>query len=92
MFRCRRAFHLHIAFAANGDVFIVRGHGKASRWSPNSKRTENSLNRGAAKASRPGNFDIAHSIVIDRTFGGDARDEILVADTLNWRVQKYVRK
>ncbi len=41
---------------------------------------------GAGQGKAPGKYGEAHYIAIS------PRDEIFVADTLNWRVQKYVRK
>ena len=41
---------------------------------------------GAGQGKALGKYGEAHYIAVS------PRDEIFVADTLNWRVQKYVRK
>ena len=41
---------------------------------------------GSGQGKTLGRYGEAHYIAVS------ARDEVFVADTLNWRVQKYVRK
>ena len=41
---------------------------------------------GAGTGKTPGKYGEAHYIAVS------PRDEVFVADTLNWRVQKYVKR
>ena len=72
-----------LAFGPSGDVFVVQGHGRGDgrvlRFDKNGKL----ISSWGGKGTGPGQFDIAHSIVID------ARQLVYVADRQNRRVQVF---
>jgi DNA-binding beta-propeller fold protein YncE len=72
-----------LAFGPSGDVFVLQGHGRADgrvlRFDGNGKLVAS----WGGKGSAPGQFDIAHSIVVD------SRQMVYVADRQNRRVQIF---
>jgi hypothetical protein len=70
-----------LAFAANGDVFILQGHGKAPCCALKFDAGGNFITSWGTKGSGPGEFDLCHSIVID-----DA-GLLHIADRNNGRIQ-----
>ena len=81
-----------LAIAANGDVFVVQGHGKGDPKVLKFTSSGQFVRSWGGKGTGPGQFDIAHSIVID------ASQQVYVADRQNRRVQifntdgKFVRE
>ncbi len=72
---------LHIA--ADGNMYVAHGHaGQILKLDMNGKV----LGVGGSQGKALGQFGEAHYLAMS------ARGEIYVADTLNWRVQKYVKK
>ena len=72
-----------IATASNGDVFIVQGH---TRGEPRVLKFDNEGNflmMWGSRGDGPGQFSVAHSIVIDD------EDNIYVADRENQRIQIF---
>lgn len=80
-----RLFHEpnDMAFAANGDVFIVQGHGKAEPRVLKFDSGGSFIKTWGKKGKEPGDFDIAHSIVVD------AKGLLYVADRNNQRIQVF---
>jgi DNA-binding beta-propeller fold protein YncE len=72
-----------LAFGASGDVFVVQGHGKGDPRVLKFDKTGKFLKSWGGSGTRPGQFDIAHSIVIDD------RGLLYVADRQNRRVQIF---
>lgn len=72
-----------VAFAANGDVFVVQGHGKADPRVLKFDKMGRFLKTWGGKGSEPGQFDIAHSVLVD------GRGLVYVADRQNRRVQVF---
>jgi sugar lactone lactonase YvrE len=81
-----------IAFGPHGDVFVVQGHGKGDPKVVKFDKDGNFIKTWGKKGTGPGEFDIAHSIVID------AKGLLYVADRNNARIQvfdgdgKYIRE
>jgi DNA-binding beta-propeller fold protein YncE len=70
---------------ADQHIWLAHGHtGQIMKLDLNGKVVGVMANAGTGKI--PGKYGEAHYIAVS------ARDEVFVADTLNWRVQKYVRK
>jgi DNA-binding beta-propeller fold protein YncE len=72
-----------MAFAANGDVFVVQGHGRAESRVLKFDRDGNFIKTWGKKGKGPGEFDIAHSIAID------ANGLLYIADRNNQRIQVF---
>ena len=72
-----------IAVAANGDVFIVQGHGKGEPMVLKFDKDGNFIKTWGKKGKGPGEFDIAHSIVID------PQGLLHIADRNNQRIQVF---
>jgi DNA-binding beta-propeller fold protein YncE len=72
-----------VAFAANGDIFVVQGHGKGEPRVVKFDRDGNFIKVWGKKGKGPGEFDIAHSIAID------ANGLVYVADRNNQRIQVF---
>jgi sugar lactone lactonase YvrE len=72
-----------IGFAANGDVFVVQGHGRGEPRVLRFDKAGRFLRSWGGKGTRPGEFDIAHSVVVD------AKGLVYVADRQNRRVQIF---
>ena len=72
-----------IAFAPNGDVFIVQGHGRGEGRVLRFDRSGKFLKSWGGKGSDPGQFDQPHSILVT------AQNQVLVADRENRRVQVF---
>ena len=72
-----------IAFAPNGDVFVVQGHGRGEGRVLRFDRTGKFLTSWGGKGAGPGQFDQPHSILVN------ASNQLLVADRENHRVQLF---
>ena len=72
-----------LAFGPSGDVFVVQGHGRGDGRVLRFDKTGKLITSWGGKGTGPGQFDIAHSIVID------ARQLVYVADRQNRRVQIF---
>jgi DNA-binding beta-propeller fold protein YncE len=72
-----------LAFGPNGDIFVVQGHGKGDPKVVKFDKDGNFIKTWGKKGTGPGEFDIAHSIVID------ARGQLHVADRSNARIQVF---
>ena len=72
-----------IGFAANGDVFVVQGHGRGEGRVLRFDRTGRFITSWGGKGTGPGQFDQPHSILVN------ARNQVLVADRENRRVQIF---
>jgi sugar lactone lactonase YvrE len=72
-----------IAFAPDGDVFIVEGHGRGEGRVLRFDKSGKFLKSWGGKGSAPGLFDQPHSILVD------AQNQVLVADRENHRVQFF---
>jgi sugar lactone lactonase YvrE len=70
---------------ADQHIWLAHGHtGHVMKLDLNGKVV--GMMAGAGSGKTPGKYGEAHYIAVS------PRDEVFVADTLNWRVQKYVRK
>ena len=70
---------------ADQHIWLAHGHiGQIMKLDLNGKVV--GMMAGAGSGKTPGKYGEAHYIAVS------PRDEVFVADTLNWRVQKYVRK
>ena len=70
---------------ADQHIWLAHGHtGQIMKLDLNGKVVGAMSNAGTGKI--PGKYGEAHYIAVS------PRDEVFVADTLNWRVQKYVRQ
>ena len=70
---------------ADQHIWLAHGHaGQIMKLDLNGKVVGAMADAGTGKI--PGKYGEAHYIAVS------PRDEVFVADTLNWRVQKYVRK
>jgi hypothetical protein len=70
---------------ADQHIWLAHGHtGQIMKLDLNGNVVGAMANAGTGKI--PGKYGEAHYIAVS------PRDEVFVADTLNWRVQKYVRK
>jgi len=72
-----------IAFAPNGDVFIVQGHGRGEGRVLRFDKTGKFIKSWGGKGPAPGQFDQPHSILVT------ADNQLLVADRENRRVQVF---
>ena len=72
-----------IAIASNGDVFIVQGHTRGEPRVLKFDSEGNFLTMWGSRGDGPGQFSVAHSIVIDD------EDNIYVADRENQRIQIF---
>ena len=70
-----------IGFAPNGDVFVVQGHGRGDPRVLRFDKTGKFLKSWGGLGKENGQFDLAHSVVID------AKGLVYVADRQNRRVQ-----
>ncbi len=84
-----------IAFAPNGDFFIVQGHQPGERGDPRVLKFHSDgrfVKSWGGKGSEPGKFQVAHSIVIDD------KGDLWVMDRENSRIEifdqdgKYLRE
>lgn len=72
-----------IAFAPNGDVFVVQGHGRGEGRVLRFDRNGKFVKSFGGKGAEPGKFDQPHSILVT------AANQLLVADRENRRVQVF---
>jgi sugar lactone lactonase YvrE len=70
-----------IGIAANGDIIVLQGHGKAPSQVLKFDRDGNFLKAWGKKGAAPGDFDLPHSIVID------GKGLLHIADRNNARIQ-----
>jgi sugar lactone lactonase YvrE len=81
-----------LAIASSGDFYVVQGHGSGEPRVLKFDKSGKLLKSWGGKGTGPGQFDIAHSIVID------AKGLLYVADRQNRRVQifdadgKYIKE
>jgi DNA-binding beta-propeller fold protein YncE len=81
-----------IGFGRGGEVYVVQGHGMSEPRVLKYDKSGALLTSWGGKGAGPGQFDIAHSIVVD------AKGLVYVADRQNRRVQifdadgKYVKE
>ncbi len=81
-----------IGFASNGDVIVVQGHGKGEPRVLRFDRNGTFITSWGGLGTGPGQFDQAHSVVVD------AASLVYVADRQNRRVQifdldgKYIKE
>lgn len=71
-----------LAFAPNGDVFVVQGHGRGEGRVLRFDRTGRFVTSWGGKGAEPGRFDQPHSILV-------YQGQVLVADRENRRVQVF---
>jgi hypothetical protein len=70
---------------ADQQIWLAHGHtGQIMKLDLDGKVV--GMIEGAGQGKASGKYGEAHYIAVS------PRDEIFVADTLNWRIQKYVRK
>jgi DNA-binding beta-propeller fold protein YncE len=72
-----------IAFGPGGAVYVTQGHGKGDPKVIKFDKERNFVKAWGKKGSGPGEFDIAHSIVVD------AKGLLYVADRNNQRIQVF---
>ena len=72
-----------IAFAPNGDVFIVQGHGRGDGRVLRFTNAGKFITVWGGKGSEPGKFDQPHSILVT------PQNQLLVGDRENRRVQVF---
>jgi DNA-binding beta-propeller fold protein YncE len=72
-----------LAFGRAGEIFVVVGHGKGEPRVLKFDKTGKLLKAWGTKGTGPGQFDIAHSVVVD------AKGLVYVADRQNRRVQVF---
>jgi DNA-binding beta-propeller fold protein YncE len=72
-----------IAFAPNGDVFIVQGHGRGEGRVLRFDKSGTFIKSWGGKGAEPGKFDQPHSILVT------PQNQLLVADRENRRVQVF---
>ena len=72
-----------LAFGPAGDIFVVQGHGQAIPRVLRFDKSGKFITSWGGKGTGPGQFDIAHSIVIDR------KGLVYVADRQNRRIQIF---
>jgi len=70
-----------LAFASNGDVIVLQGHGKGPSKALQFDRDGNFIKAFGRQGSAPGEFDLPHSIVIDPS------GLLHIADRNNARIQ-----
>src|SRR5262249_39063802 len=71
-----------LAFASNGDLFVVQGHGRGDGRVLRFDKTGKFIKSWGGKGSAPGQFDQPHSILV-------VANQVLVADRENRRVQVF---
>lgn len=72
-----------VAFGPNGDVYIAQGHGRGEPKILRFDRDGNFLMSWGGRGEGPGEFAVAHSVVIDDD------DIVYVADRENHRIQLF---
>jgi DNA-binding beta-propeller fold protein YncE len=72
-----------IAFGRSGEVYVTQGHGKGEPKVVKFDKDGNFIKAWGKKGANPGEFDIAHSIVVD------AKGLLYVADRNNQRIQVF---
>jgi DNA-binding beta-propeller fold protein YncE len=72
-----------VAFGSAGEIYVVQGHGRGEPKVIKFDRDGNFIKAWGKKGTGPGEFDIAHSIVVD----GQGR--VHVADRNNGRIQVF---
>src|SRR4051794_4507468 len=72
-----------VAFAPNGDVLVVQGHGRGDGRVLRFDKAGTFIKSWGGKGSEPGQFDQPHSILVN------AQNQVLVADRENRRVQIF---
>jgi DNA-binding beta-propeller fold protein YncE len=72
-----------IAFAPNGDFFVVEGHGRAEGRVLRFDKSGRFIKSWGGKGAAPGQFDQPHSILVT------PQGQVLVADRENRRVQVF---
>ena len=72
-----------LAFGANGEIFLLQGHGRGEPRMLKFDRTGKLLKTWGGLGSGPGQFDTSHSVVVDR------KGLVYVADRQNRRVQIF---
>lgn len=72
-----------LAFADNGEVFVLQGHGKGPSQALKFDRDGNFIKAFGRPGAGPGEFDLPHSIVID------ASGLLHIADRNNARIQVF---
>lgn len=72
-----------VGFGPSGEIYVVQGHGQNDPRVLKFDKTGTFITSWGGKGTRPGQFDIAHSIVID------AKGLAYVADRQNRRVQVF---
>jgi len=72
-----------VAFDARGNIFVVQGHGKGDPRVLKFDKAGTFLKSWGGKGTGPGQFDIAHAVIVD------ARGLVYVADRQNRRVQIF---
>jgi DNA-binding beta-propeller fold protein YncE len=72
-----------VAVAPSGDVFVIEGHGRGEPRVLKFDKRGAFVKSWGGKGTGPGQFDIAHSIVVD------ANQLVYVADRQNRRVQIF---
>jgi sugar lactone lactonase YvrE len=72
-----------VAVSPSGDIFVVQGHGQAVPRVLRFDRNGAFIRSWGGKGAAPGQFDIAHSVVVD------AKGLVYVADRQNRRVQIF---
>lgn len=72
-----------LAFAPNGDVFVVQGHGRGDGRVLRFTNAGKFITSWGGKGSEPGKFDQPHSILVT------PQNQLLVGDRENRRVQVF---
>ncbi|MBM3771470.1 MAG: hypothetical protein FJW27_09360 [Acidimicrobiia bacterium] len=72
-----------IGFSPNGDVYVVQGHGRGEPRVLRFDKAGKFVTSWGGQGTGPGQFDIAHSVVVD------AKSFVYVADRENRRVQAF---
>lgn len=72
-----------IGFAPDGDVFVAQGHGRGEPRVLRFDKSGQYVTSWGGQGAGPGQFDIAHSVVVD------AKSLVYVADRQNRRVQVF---
>jgi DNA-binding beta-propeller fold protein YncE len=81
-----------LAFGANGEIFLLQGHGRGEPRMLKFDRTGKLLKTWGGMGTAPGQFDTSHSVIVDR------KGLVYVADRQNRRVQifdgegKYIKE
>ncbi|MGE3508870.1 MAG: peptidyl-alpha-hydroxyglycine alpha-amidating lyase family protein [Vicinamibacterales bacterium] len=72
-----------VAFAPNGDLFIVQGHGRGEPRVLRFDRRGTFITSWGGTGTGPGQFNLSHSVIVD------AQSRVYVADRENRRVQIF---